>query len=132
MKKTAAILLTLLMICVAAYALADVEIDATHFPDEAFRNYVKDSFDKDKNDKLSDSELSAAKRIECNGKEIKSLTGIEYFTSAIVYHVLLLSFVLANPVDNLNIRHTSISGCPGFAAGIVESGNQVSMPPEVL
>ncbi len=62
------------------YAAADVAINAENFPDKNFRKYVSDNVDKDKNGKLSEKEISACKKIDCRGKDILSLKGIEFFT----------------------------------------------------
>ena len=63
------------------YAAADVDINATNFPDKIFRKYVSDNIDKDKDGKLSEKEISACEKIDCSGKEISSLKGIEFFTA---------------------------------------------------
>ena len=58
----------------------DVAIDATNFPDENFRKYVKDNFDKNPaDDVLSQGELDAVTKIEVSGKNIRNLEGIKYF-----------------------------------------------------
>ena len=60
----------------------EVSINVKNFPDSAFREYVKTEFDQDKNDVLSVDELKAATRINFYGNtQIKSVKGIEYFTS---------------------------------------------------
>ena len=63
---------------------ADVEINATNFPDEVFRSYVGDHFDSDKDGKLSEEEINAVREIDCSGTEkepvgIASLQGVEFF-----------------------------------------------------
>ena len=62
----------------AAKAAEDVKIDATNFPDAKFRTCVK-AFDKNKDGKLSTSELEAVKTMNVSGKGIKSLKGLEHF-----------------------------------------------------
>ena len=42
---------------------ADTNIDETTFPDETFRQYVTETFDKDSNSVLSDAEINDAKEI---------------------------------------------------------------------
>lgn len=60
----------------------EVSINVKNFPDSAFREYVKTEFDQDKNDVLSVDELKAATYIDITGNtQIKSVKGIEYFTS---------------------------------------------------
>ena len=63
-----------------AQSASGVSISAENFPDEAFRNYVSTNFD-DGDGILSDTEISAVTAINVNGKGIKSLKGIEYFTA---------------------------------------------------
>ena len=64
-------------------ALADVAIDKTNFPDDSFRKYIKDTWDINNNNKLSDAELALATWISCENKGIKDLKGIEHFTSLV-------------------------------------------------
>lgn len=60
----------------------EVSINVKNFPDSAFREYVKTEFDKNGNDVLSVAEIEAATRIVITGNtQIKSVKGIEYFTS---------------------------------------------------
>lgn len=66
----------------------DVAIDEEHFPDSNFRKFVK-KYDRDKDDKLSQIELAEVTDLNCDksysgvtdDEKIKSLKGIEYFTS---------------------------------------------------
>ena len=65
----------------------EVSINVKNFPDSAFREYVRRTFDTDKNDVLSVAELEAATRISIGGNtQIKSVKGIEYFTSLLELH----------------------------------------------
>ena len=57
----------------------EVPIDEAHFPDEIFREYVKE-FDTDKNGSFSTEEIAAVTSIFLDSK-ISSLKGIENFTS---------------------------------------------------
>ena len=82
-------LLSILLLCcmvltllpTAAFAADDVAIDETNFPDEGFRQYVKDKFDKDDNDFLSAEEIAAVKDILVTNTSITSIEGIEHFTA---------------------------------------------------
>ena len=62
-------------------------IDATHFPDANFREYVSSNFDKNSDGKLSESELLAVKEIDAHSqaqdKKIENIKGIEYFTNLV-------------------------------------------------
>lgn len=57
-----------------------VAIDATNFPDEAFRQYVADNFDKDKDGALNQTERNAVKEIRIIGIGCTSLQGLKYFS----------------------------------------------------
>ena len=63
-----------------AVPVGEIEINATNFPDENFRNFVS-QYDKDKSGGLSVSEIKSVTEIKCDFKTIKRLKGIEYFTS---------------------------------------------------
>lgn len=66
----------------------DVAIDEEHFPDSNFRKFVK-KYDRDMDGKLSQIELAKVTDLNCDksysgvtdDEKIKSLKGIEYFTS---------------------------------------------------
>ena len=75
------VVLAVMMLAVCAQAWADVAINAANFPDEAFRNYVSSTFDKDKNGILSNTEIASIKEITLQNQDTSSLKGIEYFTS---------------------------------------------------
>ena len=80
-----AALLCVALLPVAALADGDVQIDATNFPDEAFREYVGRVCDVDKNDVLSPWEIDRVTSISLNVlstvSKITSLQGIEHFTA---------------------------------------------------
>ena len=57
-----------------------VAIDATNFPDEAFRQYVADNFDKDKDGALNQTERNAVKEIRISNSGCTSLQGLKYFS----------------------------------------------------
>ena len=57
-----------------------VAIDATNFPDEAFRQYVADNFDKDKDGVLNQTERNAVKEIRIIDSGYTSLQGLKYFS----------------------------------------------------
>ena len=88
MKKLTGILLCILVVALCAFALADVEISKSNFPDPVFRKYIETTIDTDGNGKLSDAEIAATDRMEIaydsespDAEYIKSLDGIEYFSS---------------------------------------------------
>ena len=57
----------------------DVAIDATNFPDENFRTFVSEKFDKNHDGILSRGELNRVGGIDVSRKEIATLQGIEHF-----------------------------------------------------
>ena len=65
MKKIFGITVCLLLVCICAFALADVEINETNFPDDNFRAYVVDWYDSDEDGMLSDAELENVTTILC-------------------------------------------------------------------
>jgi len=58
-----------------------VLINEENFPDEIFRNYVKENFDTDGNGILSAEEISKITDINVSNRGISDLKGIEYFTA---------------------------------------------------
>ena len=90
MKRSLFLLIVGLLTCLAGFAknemliapdaASDILIDATHFPDANFRQWVSENCDTDGNGALSESEL-AKTHINVQGKNIANLKGIEYFTA---------------------------------------------------
>ena len=78
MKKFFALTFIYAMLVSASYA--SVDISALNFPDDIFRNSIK-QFDLDNDEILSDSELALVNTVNVAGTGVKSLQGIEYFTS---------------------------------------------------
>lgn len=58
-----------------------IAIDEGHFPDENFRKYLKDNFDKDGDGYFSQDEIDNVTTIGMFNKGIKDLKGIELFTN---------------------------------------------------
>ena len=56
-----------------------VPIDAAHFPDENFRQYVSKSWDSNSDGYLSDNEADACNYLSCPS-DVKDMTGVEYFS----------------------------------------------------
>ena len=59
-------------------------IDEKNFPDEAFRNYVIDEIDGDKNGILSEKEMRTTLDMSMPA-DVKDLTGIQYFTALEIF-----------------------------------------------
>ena len=60
-------------------ASGDIKINSTNFPDEVFREYVKD-FDQDKNGILSLAERKKVTEIKLDNDDLDSLKGVELFS----------------------------------------------------
>lgn len=58
-----------------------IAINEKNFPDENFRDYVAEEWDKNHDKYFSPSEIAKAKWISCDNKEISNLKGIEFFTN---------------------------------------------------
>ena len=57
-----------------------ITVDANHFPDATFLNYVKDNIDTNHDNILSDEEIATVFTIDVSGLGIADLKGISYFT----------------------------------------------------
>ena len=68
------------LVALPAMAYADVTINETTFPDDNFRDYVQNTLNGG-SDVLTDATLDSTASITVVGKQIASLTGIEYFTN---------------------------------------------------
>lgn len=60
---------------------AEVAVSEANFPDDIFRNYVSEKFDKDKDGSLSANEIADVREISVSGLGIADLAGVEYFTN---------------------------------------------------
>ena len=58
-----------------------IAINEKNFPDENFRDYVAEEWDKNHDKYFSPSEIASVKWISCDNKEISNLKGIEFFTN---------------------------------------------------
>ena len=65
----------------AAVPEGHIAINEKNFPDENFRDYVAEEWDKNHDKYFSPSEIANAKWISCDNKEISNLKGIEFFTN---------------------------------------------------
>ena len=84
----------------AIWALnGSIVINASTFPDSAFRSYVLSNCDTDSDSYLSPAEISAVTRIDVSNKGISSLTGILYFQS------LTTLYCNGNSIDSLNLEN---------------------------
>ena len=80
MKQKLLILLMAVLGIAEGARAANVEINATNFPDEKFRNWIlAESYGAD--GILTDAEIAGVTEINVSSKGISDLTGIEYFTA---------------------------------------------------
>jgi len=61
--------------------IASIAINSTNFPDSVFREYVKENFDSNGDNALSESERNAVTGIDVNYYSIKNIQGIEFFSN---------------------------------------------------
>ena len=82
---------------------SSVAINATTFPDEAFRAYLYNKFDADKDSIFSESEIANATTISVGETAITDLSGMEYFTqlTSLTCHSLNLSSLDVSKNTNL-------------------------------
>jgi len=100
--------------CIKALTKSDVLINASNFPDEAFRTYVSD-FDLDSDGALSSEEIYQVSEMNLSKLGISDFTGIEFFTELAK---LNCSY---NPITKLDISHNNILNdfiCIGCSIGI--------------
>ena len=114
-----------------------VAINATNFPDDAFREFVK-RYDLDGNGSLSSDEIAKVDTITIDSSyekhnEIKDLTGIKYFASLRNLNIgysQITSLDLAGMsnleminVYNSNCETVNLSGCTGLEILFIEHGS---------
>lgn len=68
-------------------AYAAVEVNSNTFPDPALLSFVKESYDADGDNSLSDGEIAAVAEFNIYNRNIKSLTGVQVFTSCKVVNI---------------------------------------------
>ena len=94
--------------------IVGVEINEDNFPDETFRNYVKDNFDSVSDGVLTEAEIKNIKEIDVSGElvnqsggvfvttgTVTTLEGIEYFTEL---ETLECNY---NQIKTLDLNHTT-------------------------
>ena len=90
MKRLSVILASLLITAISiqgfggvpVLAAGGIAINSTNFPDKNFRDVISGSdYDSDGNGYLSSSEINDTLNIRCEGMDIGSIKGVEYFTA---------------------------------------------------
>ncbi|MDY3903299.1 MAG: hypothetical protein SOZ44_06985, partial [Peptoniphilus sp.] len=82
----------------------DVVIDEEHFPNQKFRDHVKE-YDIDKNGILSQEELDAVTEIKCINEGIRDFTGIEYFKKLEVFYCNFNGLSALDVGNNTALEH---------------------------
>lgn len=72
--------LTFMMSFTAFADEGGVVVDENTFPDAKFREYVLKNIDKDRNQELSEAEISVVKSIDMTRKGVSTMKGVEIFT----------------------------------------------------
>ena len=99
-----------------------VAINATNFPNAAFREYVK-QFDKDNNGYFSSSEIASVTKIDmANNTSVTSLKGIEYFTSLIE---LIVNNDALTSLDISNNKELSVLMCSNNKLTSLDVSNNI-------
>ena len=92
---------------------ADVAINKTNFPDRAFRTYISDTFDKDKNGSLSASEIQKATVFNpSDASSIASIQGIEFFSSLQQFIINESNLESMDFSKNPTLQYLSVHGSP--------------------
>lgn len=76
-----------------------IDIDETHYPDEAFRSFLKANIDANGDEKLSPLELSSLEILDLEDSGVKNVTGITNFQNLRV--VELIELALDNSWEDL-------------------------------
>lgn len=91
-----------------------VSIDVNHFPDSKFRSYIS-QFDKDKDNRLSNAELTAVQEISVPNRSIYSLEGIEYFKNIVRLDCSGNSITSLYVSGHSKLNYLNVSNCKSLA-----------------
>ena len=100
----------------------EVSIDETSFPDQYFREYISEQYDKNRDGILDDGEISEAMTMFVFNEHVASLTGIEHFTALQILYctgtqITLLDLSKCTALttlecyDNAQLATLDVSGC---------------------
>ncbi|MDE6012591.1 MAG: hypothetical protein K2G91_07650, partial [Prevotella sp.] len=78
--KVSFMCMAMALLPLTTHASDEIEINATNFPDDNFRNYLLEQ-EYGKDGKLTKAEIENVNKLDVVGKNISSLQGIEYFTA---------------------------------------------------
>ena len=83
MKRNISLVLVMAILFTGFAGLAEesgVPIDVEHFPDAAFRSFIREQ-DEDKNDYLDQDEIKGITDITLQNRGLQNIRGVEYLTS---------------------------------------------------
>lgn len=83
---------------------------SSYFPDKAFRKYITDEFDTNKNGKLSTAEIQAATTFNLKGLGIANLKGIERFPYATSLYAMDNKLKSVNLTKNTKLKNIILRG----------------------
>ena len=97
-----------------ARAFADVPINSTNFPDENFRDFILENFDKNWDEVLSQAEINAVTEMNISNRYIESIYGIWHFTAlkrldCSGNYIQEFSFSGLNALEYLNISYNNLN-----------------------
>ena len=81
-----------------AAPIRPVRLDENRFPDEVFRDFIREEFDENTDGILDEDELSKVKSIDVSAMGIESLKGIEYLSELQELHCQ------ENPLTSLDVK----------------------------
>ena len=87
-----------------------IPIDAAHFPDDVFRQYVK-MFDRNNSDMLGVWEIAAVHKINISDANLRSLDGIEHFTNLTTLDVSGCTALEFLDCRDNQLTSLNVSGC---------------------
>lgn len=87
-----------------------IAINEKNFPDENFRDYVAEEWDKNHDKYFSPSEIASAKWISCDNKEISNLKGIEFFTNIWLLECYYNNLTTIDLSHNKNLSYINCLG----------------------
>ena len=85
-----------------------IEITSSKFPDDIFRAYIKEHYDIDSDNYLSDPEISAVRSMNINDLGISDVSGLQFFTEMVEFNCQ------NNNITKLHlsgVKNIDVSGC---------------------
>ena len=103
-----------------------IELSEHNFPDEAFREYLK-QFDIKKDNKLVPAERKAVKKIDVHGKSIGRLNGIEFFPNLETLYCYNNTLTSLDVSKNIALQKLACSGNQLTSLDVSKNTNLTSL-----